>query len=368
MRRIVAQARKELTQVLRDRLALSLALVLPLILLFLLGFAISLTVSDLGIVVQDLDQTPLSRRYIDTFRSSITFRVDPWPVSEQPWKALDQGVVRGVLIIPKNFEHDLQRGDSVAVQALIDATDANTANIMRGGIAAVSQSFMGTVVPQTNPVPIKLDTRLWYNPGRETRKYIGPAVIGLGLMLFPSLLGALAMAREGEQQTILQVYVSNISAYEYLGGKVLAYFIVALAEWVLSIAAASVLFGLRLAGDPTPFLVGTVLYLLTTVGFGVMIGARIPNQAAAIQATQIVGFLASFLLSGFIFPLSNIPPGLRWISDLVPARYYIELCRDAFVRGGGWPAMWYAPLMLAVLGSYFFYMGWRAMRRMQVNA
>jgi len=368
MRRIIAQARKELTQILRDRLAMALALVLPLILLFLLGFAISLTVTDLGIVVQDLDQTPLSRQYIDMFRSSLTFRVDPFPVTEQPWKALDSGKVRGAMVIPKNFEHDLERGDAVTVQILIDATDANTANLMRGSMAAISQAFMRTIVPPSKPAPIKADTLVLFNPGRETRKYIGPAVIGLGLMLFPSLLGALAMAREGEQQTILQVYVSNISAREYLAGKILAYFTVAMAEWVLSIAAASVMFGLRLAGDPTPFLVGTVLYLLSTVGFGVMIGARIPNQAAAIQATQIVGFLASFLLSGFIFPLSNIPPGLRWISDLVPARYYIELCRDAFVRGGGWPAIWYAPLMLAVLGSYFFLMGWRAMRRMQVNA
>jgi len=369
MRRIVAQARKELTQVLRDRLALTLALVLPLILLFLLGFAISLTVTDLGIVVQDLDQTPLSRQYIDSFRSSLTFRVDPWPISEQPWKALDSGKARGALIVPKDFEHDLQRGDSVSVQVLIDATDANTANLMRGSMTAISQSFLRAIRPAaTSPGAIRADARLWYNPGRETRKYVGPAVIGLGLMLFPSLLGALAMAREGEQQTILQVYVSNISAREYLMGKILAYFTVALAEWVLSILAASVMFGLRIAGDPTPFLIGTVLYLFTTVGFGVMIGARIPNQAAAIQATQIVGFLASFLLSGFIFPLSNIPAGLRWISDLVPARYYIELCRDVFVRGGGWPAVWYAPVMLAVLCSFFFFMAWRAMRRMQVNA
>jgi ABC-2 type transport system permease protein len=368
MRRVIAQARKELTQILRDRLALTLALVLPIILLFLLGFAISLTVTDLGIVVQDLDQTPLSRQYIDMFRSSVTFRVDPWPVSEEPWRALDKGVARGVMIVPKNFEHDLQRGGEVNVQILLDATDANTANLMRGSMTAISQAFMGTILPKGTPPAIKADTRLWYNPGRETRKYIGPAVIALGLMLFPSLLGALAMAREGEQQTILQVYVSSVSAYEYLMGKTLAYFTVAAAEWALSIAAASVMFGLRIAGDPTPFLVGTVLYLLSTVGFGIMIGARIPNQAAAIQATQIVGFLASFLLSGFIFPLSNIPLSLRWISALVPARYYIELCRDAFVRGGGWPAMWYAPLMLAVLGTFFFFMAWRGMRRMQVNA
>src|SRR5215470_9131914 len=121
MRRIIAQCRKELTQILRDRLALSLALLLPLILLYLMGVAISLTVKDISIVVQDLDQTPLSRQYVSAFRSSLTFHVDPLPVSEQPWKALESGKARGALIIPKNFERDLQRGDAVEVQALIDA-------------------------------------------------------------------------------------------------------------------------------------------------------------------------------------------------------------------------------------------------------
>src|SRR5215467_3753135 len=334
MRRIIAQARKELTQILRDRLALALALVLPLILLFLLGFAVSLTVTDMAIVVQDLDQTPLSRQYVDQFRASLTFRVDPWPVSEQPWKALEAGKARGALIVPEHFERDLQRGDAVEVQVLIDASDANTANLLRGSMSAISQSFLATVLQKAPAPPIYAHERLWYNPGRDSRKYVGPAVIGLGLMLFPSLLGALAMSREGEQQTILQVYVSSISAREYLAGKILAYFTVATAEWVLSVGAAFLMFGIRLVGDPTPFLVGTAIYLFTTVSFGVMIGAGIPNQAAAIQATQIVGFLASFLLSGFIFPISNIPAWLRWIAALVPARYYIELCRDAFVRGG----------------------------------
>src|SRR5215467_7430776 len=362
MRRIFAQARKELTQIRRDRLALSLALVLPLILLYLMGVSISLTVKDIAIVIQDLDQTPLSHRYADAFRASLTFRVDPWPVTQQPWKALEDGKARGAIIIPKNFERDLQRGQAVEVQALIDATDANSANLLRGSMSAISSSFMATVAPPVTGPWIKAQTRLWYNPGRDSKKYTGPAVIGLGLMLFPSLLGALAMAREGEQQTILQVYVSSISAHEYLLGKTLAYFVVATAEWVLSLIASYLLFGLRLAGDPTPFLVGTAIYMFAALSFGIMVGAAIPNQAAAIQGVQILGFLASFLLSGFIFPISNIPIGLRWISALVPARYFIEISRDAFLRGGGWPAVWHAPVMLAVLGGFYFFMGWRKMR------
>jgi ABC-2 type transport system permease protein len=368
MRRIIAQARKELTQLFRDRLTVVLALVLPLILMALLGTAISLTVTDLPIVVQDLDNTPLSRRFVDVFRASLTFRLVSLPTTMQPDEALDRGSARAALIIPEHFERELQRGQNADVQILVDATDANTANIMRGMMATLTQSFMLSLRPAGFAPPIRAELRLWYNPGRESQKFIGPGVLAVGLALFPPLLAALAMSREGEQKTILQVYVSSITAHEFLLGKIFAYFTIAMAEWALLMLMAMMLFGLRIAGDPTPLLVSTVCYLLCTVSFGVMIGAAIPNTAAAIQAVALSGFLMSFLMSGFIFPVSNIPAALRWIANIVPARYYIEVTRDAFVRGGGWPGVWYAPLMLTVLGLSFFFVAWRTMRRMQVDA
>ncbi|HYX43261.1 MAG TPA: ABC transporter permease, partial [Pyrinomonadaceae bacterium] len=193
-------------------------------------------------------------------------------------------------------------------------------------------------------------------------------VLAVGLSLFPPLLAALAMSREGEQKTILQVYVSSITAHEFLLGKIFAYFTTAMAEWALLVVMGMMMFGLRFAGDPTPLLVSTVCYLLCTVSFGVMVGAAIPNQAAAIQAVALVGFLMSFLMSGFIFPVTNIPAAIRWIANVVPARYYIEVTRDAFVRGGGWAGVWHAPVMLTVLGLIFFFNAWRTMRRMQINA
>jgi ABC-2 type transport system permease protein len=368
MKRIIAQARKELTQTFRDRLTVVLALVLPLILLALLGTAISLTVTNLPIVIQDLDQSPLSRKYIDAYRASLTFRIVGLPVDMQPDEALETNRARAAIIIPEHFERDILRGQNTEVQWLIDATDANTANIMRGNAAAVTQAFLAQIRPLATGPAIKAQTRLWYNPGRESSKYIGPGVFAVGLALFPPLLAALAMSREGEQKTILQVYVSSISAHEFLIGKILAYFVIAAAEWALCLVLAFALFGLRFAGDPTPLLVSTVIYLICNVNFGTMVGVAIPNQAAAIQAVQIGGFLMSFLLSGFIFPVSNIPAGLRWISNIVPARYYIEIVRDAFVRGGGWPAVWDAPLMLALLALICFVVAWRKMRYMQVEA
>jgi len=186
--------------------------------------------------------------------------------------------------------------------------------------------------------------------------------------MFPPLLAALALSREGELKTILQVYVSSITAFEYLLGKVIAYTLVAWAEWIAGMIVLFVVFGLRLAGDPTPLLVTTFFYLLCTTCFGTMIGAAIPNQAAAIQAAQLGGFLTSFLLSGYLFPVTNIPQPLRFLSNLVPMRYYLEVIRDAFLRGGGWPAIWYAPIALCLLGAFFFWRAWSVMKEMQVKA
>jgi ABC-2 type transport system permease protein len=367
MKRIIAQMNKELTQFSRDRLTVVLALVLPVILMWLIGSSVSLTVSDLPVVVQDLDQTPTSRRYVETIGASLTFRIVPLPVSAAPESALDKEEARAAIIIPPRFEEDLQRGRATEVQWLIDGTDANTANVMRNNAAMISQAFNRKNTSSAAPA-IQANARFWFNPGHDSNQYIGPAVFAVILALFPPLLVALAMSREGEQKTILQVYVASISAHEYLLGKILAYMIVAIAEWVLTLAIALPLFGIWFKGDPTVFLISSFLYLFCNVCFGAMAGASIPNQAAAIQAVQNVCFLLSFLLSGFVFPISNIPSWLRWISGLVPARYFVEVARDVFVRGGGWPATWHVPVVLAVLSFLFLFKGWMSLRKMQIDA
>ena len=367
MKRIIAQARKELTQVFRDRLTVALALVLPLILLGLFGKTISFSVTDIKVYEQDFDQTLLSRKYVETLRGSLTFEVEPMPLDMDVEEALKSEKARAVIIIPKNFERDLKRGIDAQVQWVMDATDVNTTNIMRGHSVSITEAFMAqNGIAQLKP-PIKAEMRMWYNPGRDSEKHIGPGVIAVVLSLFPPLLAALATAREGQQKTILQVYVSSISAGEYVMGKIAAFFMISLAEWVLTVSLAFPLFGLHLAGDPTPLIVGTILYLFCNVCFGVMVGAAVPDQAAAIQVVAMVCFLLAFMLSGFMFPVSNIPLVVCWISAGVPARYYIEITRDAFVRGGGWATVWHAPLMLGLIGAFFFVIAWRKMRNMQVE-
>ena len=368
MRRIFAQTRKELTQILRDRLALTLALLLPLILLFLLGTAISLTVSNVPLVVQDFDSSSASRALIDAFRASVTFYVVSWPVDRQPQEAFYSNTARGALIIPRNFGRDVARGFTANVQLLLDATDVNTAKLVQGYAAQIARAYSAQNASAARPEAVHADVRLWFNPGRVSKKFYGPGIFVLAISMFPPLLAALAMAKEGEQKTILQVYVSNISAHEFLLGKILAFMLIAFTECLLCLIALFTYFGLSLVGDPSPFIVATILYAFCVSAFGTLLGCAIPNQAASIQAVALGGFLLVFLLSGLIFPVENIPPGLRWVTNIVWGRYYIEVVRDALLQGGGWIAMWSRVLFISICGGVFYLAAWATMRRMQVKA
>src|SRR5262249_51807470 len=154
-------------------------------------------------------------RYLDAVGTSLSFKLTGLATDESPERALAQNTARAALIIPPDFERDIQRGRNVEVQWLIDGTDANTANVMRGKAAAVTQNLTTQHHPGQTAPPIQPQIRYWFNPGREDLKYFGPGVLAFGMALFPPLLAALALSREGELKTILQVYVSSITAFEY---------------------------------------------------------------------------------------------------------------------------------------------------------
>ncbi|HKV41674.1 MAG TPA: ABC transporter permease [Blastocatellia bacterium] len=368
MRRIVAQTRKEIIQIVRDRRTLLLALVLPQILLVLMGTAISLTVSDVPIVVQDFDDSPASRELADSFRASLSFHVVAWPSDHQAEGALTSNTARAVVIIPPRFGRDLARGAQSSVQLMVDGSDANTAKLVAGYASQIVQAYNDHTADSMHSPPVETSIRLWYNPGRSFKKFYGPGIFVLGMSMFPPLLASLAMAREGEQNTVLQVYVSNISAHEFLLGKIFAFMVVGLAECLLMLVLLFTYFGLGMAGDPTPFIAATVLYTFCVASFGTMIGAAIPNQAAAMQAVALGGFLLVLLLSGLLYPLENVPAGLRWISNFIWGRYYIEIVRDAMLQGGGWAANWLKVLIIGFIGAVFYGVAWKTMRKMQLEA
>jgi len=250
----------------------------------------------------------------------------------------------------------------------VDASDANTAKLAAGYASQITRAYNQRAPGVQQAGPVQTAIRLWYNPGLASKKFYGPGIFVLGVSMFPPLLAALAMARETEPKTILHVYVSSISAHEFLLGKIAAFAAVALAECVIMLALLFSYFDLRLAGDPTAFIVATILYAFCVASFGTMVGAMIPSQVAAMQVVALGGFLLVFLLSGLIFPIENIPAGLRWISNFIWGRYYIEIVRDALLQGGGWPAVGWKVAIIAIIGAVFYTVAWRSMRRMQLGA
>jgi ABC-2 type transport system permease protein len=368
MNRILSQCTKELAQFRRDRLTLALAFILPLLTLFIFGFAIRLEAKDIPLIVQDLDRSHLSVGYADRLYATQVFQPVPWPETASAQSALDLGKAKAVVIIPPDFSRQITAGQPADVQVLVDGTDANNARVIKNSIAATTNSFMQAehLVPDTRPLAAR--TRLWFNPGRQESLSIVPGTYAVVLWIFPSLLAAIAMVREKEKGTILQVYASSLSAEELILGKALAYLVVGMGMAAMVISLGSLIFQLRFAGDPTPFLLSTPLYVGTSTMFGLMLGARVNNQNAAVQGVSLVGFLTALLLSGFIYPLVNIPFPLSLISSVVPARYYIEISRDAFVRGAGWPGVWSALIPIALIGLFFFNIARKALSRMQVSS
>ena len=367
-KRIFAQALKELTQLGRDKLSLVMALLLPLILLLLFGFGVSLKVNRIDFAIQDLDNTQISREYIATFERTTKFNVVAYGANVNVPQLLDQGKISAGLIIPPKFARDFLRAQrSAEAQVLVDGTDANTANIVRGYAKAVTNSFVQNQ-NGSNVVPVSLQSTLWYNPGLETLRYIGPGALAITVTLFPALLASLAIAKEYEQGTILQVYASSLTGTEYLLGKAAAFWLVGMAEVFLVNLEGWLIFGLWFTGDPTPMIIGSAIYIACGVFWGILLGRNTQVQSAAIQAVSFTAFLLSLQLSGYIYPVSNIPITIRWMSYLIPARHYILITRDAYARGVGWLGVWFPVLALVLLASLFFFLALRRFQNMQVDS
>ena len=364
--RVRAQGIKELLQFRRDRLTLGLAFLLPLLSLLILGFAIRLETKDIPLVVQDLDRSPLSRSYTDRLFATNQFHPTPW-TGNDPAQAIDRGLARAAVIIPPDFSRRLKAGRTSTVQVLVDGSDANNARVIRNSVQGTTEFFLREKGLIDAPQPVQASTRLWFNPGRRESLYIVPGVYAVVLWIFPSLLAAIAMVREKEKQTILQVYASGISAAELLLGKGLAYLAVGAAMALVVMGAGGLVFGVGFAGDPTPLLVGVTAYLASAVAFGLLLGVRSASQNAAVQGVSLIGFLSALLLSGFIYPVSNIPFPLSVVSAVVPARYFILISRDAFVRGIGWPGVGFDVLVVLVSGLVLFEAARRSLGRMQLD-
>jgi len=349
--RLLAMARKEVLQLRRDPRSLILAFLLPVALLVFFGYAISWDVSDIRLVVVDQDRGAKARELLDGFRASGRFAiVGRLERTADIGPLLDRGQARIVLVIPPRFDADLGAGRTAVVQAIVDGSDANTATIALGYAQAIVQQFSARALFQTRRVrlPVTAATRIWYNEELSSRNMIVPGLVAVIMMIIAGLLTSLTIAREWERGTMEQLASTPVSRLEVLLGKLLPYLAIGLVDVALCSLLGVVIFRVPFRGDVFFLMGASFAFLVGTLGLGLVISALARTQLLATQIGMIATFLPGFLLSGFMFPIDNMPLVLRAITYLVPARYFLVVTRGIFLKGVGPEVLWSEGLLMVL--------------------
>lgn len=339
--RLVAITRKESIQILRDPRSLGMAFVLPMLLLFLYGYALTLDVDRIATIVYDQDHSTPSRQFLARFSDSRYFSVVAvaarWADVEE---ALDSGRARVALSIPRHFARDLDRGRRVAVQALVDGSDANTATIALAYVEAITSAYSSEIEVQrtglARPAPaVEHRLRVWYNPELKSRNYIVPGLIAVIMMVLAALLTSLAVAREWDRGTMEPLVATPVRVPELVLGKLIPYFAIGVVDVGLAVEVGTHVFGVPFRGSRLLLFALTLVFLIGVQGLGLLISITTRSQGLASQVALIGTFLPAFLLSGFVFDIANLPGWLRMATYVVPARYYVSILKGIFLKGSG---------------------------------
>jgi len=343
MRKVFAVAWKEVRQIRRDPLSLLMLLGIPAFMLVVFGYAISFDVEHVPLGVQDRDLSRSSRELVDAFTASGRFDLAGYfPRDAALSRALETGRVRLVLVIPEGYGEDVAAGRRAAVQVLLDGTDSNSATTALGyasGIVrAANAKLLVSALRKAGleaalEAAIDFEPRVWYNPELESSHFLVPGLIGFILMLTAVLSTALSLVREAERGTLEQLRVSPVGSAQILFGKILPYLVIALLAVVLILVAARALFGIEVKGPYADLFLVTVIYLVGGFGFGLLISTIADSQAVAFQVGLMTSLLPTLLLSGFIFPIHNMPKVLQAVTYAFPARYYLVTLRGIVLKG-----------------------------------
>jgi ABC-2 type transport system permease protein len=353
--RVAAVARKEWIQVRRDPLSLALAFLLPVILLIIYGYAVTFDINNVTLVIYDNDRSSTSRSLIEQFVSSGYFSVTAYVESyDQIDVALDTRSARAALIIPERFQKEVNAGRETAVEVVIDGTDANTASIVQGYTSAVARQFTGRLSRIAIKPLIDLRSRVWYNPDLKSRNFIIPGLIAIIMAVIVSLLTSLTIAREWERGTMEQLIATPLKSYELIIGKLLPYFLIGFADTIISLLMSTFLFGVPLRGSLFLVLLSSGIFLFGGLSFGILISVVGRNQLKASMIALLSSFLPAFLLSGFIFNITNMPAPLQAFTYIIPARYFVTILKGLFLKGVGFSVLMTEFLLLSLYALAVF--------------
>lgn len=364
-KRTWAISRKELIHIRRDPISLLQVILLPVILLLLYGYALTFDIKNVTVAVYDQEKSQLSEDLINHFRGTDYFRLEKFTQDYGELKHLitDRQVQVG-LMLPFDFSRQYQTGQTATCQALVDGTDSNTANIVLGYIQAVTSAYNQKLLaqrimakgPGRGEMPVDSQTRFWFNETLESRNYIVPGLIAVIMTVVGALLTALTVVRELERGSMEGLMATPLKRTELLLGKLGPYFLIGMFDMAVVMAMGQFLFQVPLRGSPLLLICLSAIFLIATLGQGLLISVTSENQLQAFQMAMLTTFLPSFLLSGFVFSIYLMPVPLQIASYIVPARYLVTISKGIYLKGLGMKYLWPSALMLASAATFFVVM------------
>ncbi len=342
--RVRAIAKKELIHILRDPRSLSMAIAIPMLLLLLFGYALSLDVDNVPTVVWDQSRSQASRELVSRLDGSRYFSlmdsVTSYPEIE---RAIDSGQALLAVIVPSEFAGRIESNRSAPVQAIVDGSDPNTATIATGYLDVVMFNYSQDVAlhavrqirGQTVALPVDLRARVWFNADLKSQNYIIPGLIAVIMMVIAALLTSLTVAREWEQGTMEQLIATPVKGNELILGKLLPYFAIGLLDVLLAVLMGEFLFDVPLRGSVALLFAMAAIFLAGALSLGMLISILTRNQLLASQLAMVLTFLPSFLLSGFMYAIANMPLPVQALSHLVPASYFVTMLKGIYLKGVG---------------------------------
>ncbi len=367
LRRIFAIARKESLHVQRDPQALYLALGMPIMLLLLFGYGVSFDMDELPVVLVDEDGTPESRAITDAVFASGDLRIAGTARSaDAAHQIFADREANAVLVLPRGLSESIARGEPVEAQLLVDGVEANSAAQLQGkaeaAMRAASLSLGASPAMAMSP-PTETRLSTWFNPEERSQLFLVPGLAAYILAIVAVLLTALTVSREWDRSSIQQLFVTPVRTWEIVMGKLLPYFTLGvIAELIVFVTGAWV-FDVPMRGDPLVLALASLLFLLGMLGQGMLISIVAKNQMVATQMATMVSMLPSMLLSGFMFPIENMPLPLQVISNVVPARYFIHTLRGVLLRGNGSGEVWFDLVMLGGFALVMFTIATKRFKR-----
>lgn len=340
--RVAVVVGKELRELWRDRITVMVCLLMPLVMLFLFGYAINLDVQNVPLAVVDHDKSPQSRALVERFvQSDYFYHAVDVNSSQEVETALLHSRAKVALVIPAGFHKGLIKGNRPHVQLLVDGTYSATALLVAAYANAIVARFPTPAVER-----VRAEYRVWYNPAMRSIDYVIPGLYGVILMAFPPLLTALAIVREKESGSIQQIFASPLTSSEFIAGKLIPYAGVAYVQILMVIALGYLWFAVPFRGELWLMLVSSAVYVMTTVGIGLLVSAVTRTQLAAMLLALIVTLMPSFLFSGFLFPIFTMPLALQLYSKLFPASPFMDISRGVVLKGADLENLWSNLLLL----------------------